>query len=75
MGVPASELEQNKAETPNLSFSFTGWKQKKSQKSGKSCLVIFLVALVILVPGQSVSFTRVAPFNVLVQTGGNQDTK
>lgn len=52
-------------------------RKRKARKSGKPCLIIFLVELVIFVPTQLVSFnlTKAAPFDILVQIPGNQDIK
>lgn len=78
MGIPGLVPEQNNAETPtSSSVSQVGSKRKARKASGKPCLVIFLVELVIFVPSQLVSFnlTKAAPFDVLVQIPGNQDIK
>lgn len=78
MGIPGLGPEQNNAETPtSSSVSQVGSKRKARKTSGKPCLVIFLVELVIFAPSQLVSFnlTKAAPFDVLVQIPGNQDIK
>lgn len=78
VGIPGRVPEQNNAEMPTSPVvSQVGRKRKARKRSGKPCLIIFLVELVIFVPSQLVSFnlTKAAPFDILVQIPGNQDTK